>query len=153
MDTTNKITITCNNWDKRVDIAQAVADSLGINMLDIDDYIIRGSVMNGDLENYSKDEFTEKYEQSVFNTLEAISYHAYVDTVKEPFVISLGNSKNELNLSIYRKTISIHIAENGEKGVSSVISDYTIPMESSTSMTAKKITEIVKNDGRWSNSL
>ena len=148
MDKTNKITITCNNWDERVDISQAVADMLKINMLGIDDYIIRGSVMNGDLDEFPKEAFVSQYGENLFSVLENLSYMAYVKTVDEPFVISIDDIKNESNAPILRETISIDVNDN-TKTLSSAISDYTIKKEKSASATAKKIANIVLSDERW----
>lgn len=148
MEKTNKITITCNNWDERVDISQALADVLKVNMLDIDDYIIRGSVMNGDLNEYSKDAFISQYGENMFSVLENLSYMAYVKTVEEPFVISLGNLTNESNAPLFRQTISINVSD-GTPALSSVIADYSVKKEKSTSETARKIADIVLTDERW----
>lgn len=150
MDATNKITITCKDWETRTEIAQAVADIMGINMLDIDDFVIRGSVMNGDLDEYSKDEFMKKYGQSTFLALENISYLAYVTTVEEPFVIALGNSGNEGNIDIFKKTISINVSNTG-KSILSTISDYTVKNKKSIADTAANIVDIITADGRWRN--
>ena len=153
MDKTNKITITCDNWDERVSIAQKVASLMGINLLDIDDYVLRGSVMTGDIENLSKAEFIEKFGANTFDTLESISYMAYTDRVEEPFVISVGNDRNEWNAGPLRKTISIHISHEGESGLSSLLCDYSIPAQKSISSTAKKIAKIVASDERWTRNL
>ena len=151
MDKTNKITITCSNWETRVAVSQAVADLLGINMLDVDDYIIRGSVMNGDLDEYSKEDFIRKYGKSLFATLETISYMAYVDTVKEPFVIAMDCSLNDGNADIFKKTISVSVGE--DNGIYSLISDYSVARKKTISKTAKEIVRIVTNDDRWEKDL
>ena len=53
MDKTNKITIFHSDWLKREEICQDVADLLKVQMLDIDDYILRGSVLTGDIDDMS----------------------------------------------------------------------------------------------------
>ena len=153
MDRTNKITITCDDWDERVNISEKVADIMGINLLDIDDYILRGSVLTGDIENLSKAEFVEKFGAGIFDTLETMSYMAYTEKVDEPFVISVGNDRNEWNAGPLRKTISIHISHEGENGLSSLLCDYSIPSQKSISSTAKKIAKIVASDDRWAKNL
>ena len=153
MDKTNKITITCEDWQTRVDIGQALADVLHINFLDVDDYIIRGSVLNGDIEEFSKECFVNAYGQELFNTLEAISYLAYVDTVDEPFVISIGNCKNDKNLSLLGKTISINVELDDKVGLSSKLVDYSIKKSKSVASTAKEIAKLVASDERWARNL
>jgi hypothetical protein len=150
MDKTNKITITCEDWETRMDITRAVADILGIYMLDVDDYVIYGSVMNGDIENNSKDEFIQKYGKSVFMALETITYIAYVDTVDEPFVISLGYDTNDGNVDTFKKTISVNVSDN-PKDIYSLISDYTVKQRETISATAKNIVDIITSDKRWKN--
>ena len=153
MDKTNKITITCPDWEKRTELSQAVADLLGINMLDIDDFIIRGSVMNGDIDEYSKEEFVGRYGAAVFGALENISYMAYVNDVEEPFVISLGNCKSEGNIPPFKKTISIHVPLDEGRSVSSEMADYSIKAQDSISSTAKAIADAVISDYRWAKCL
>ena len=153
MDKTNKITITCSDWNMRVDVGQALADTLHINFLDIDDYIIRGSVLNGDIEEFSKECFVSEYGQGMFDTLEGISYLAYVDTVDEPFVLSLGNDKNERNVALLEKTISVNIALDDNNGLSSKLADYSLKMDKSAANTAKKIAKLVTSDERWARNL
>lgn len=150
MDKTNKITITCEDWETRMDITRAVADILGIYMLDVDDYVIYGSVMNGDIENNSKDEFIQKYGKSVFMALETITYIAYVDTVDEPFVISLGYDTNDGNVDTFKKTISVNVSDN-PKDIYSLISDYTVKQRETISATAESIVDIITSDKRWKN--
>ena len=150
MDKTNKITITCEDWETRMDITRAVADILGIYMLDVDDYVIYGSVMNGDIENHSKDEFIQKYGKSVFMALETITYIAYVDTVEEPFVISLGYDTNDGNVDTFKKTISVNVSDN-PKDIYSLISDYTVKQRESISATAEDIVDVITSDKRWKN--
>lgn len=153
MDKTNKITITCSDWPTRVEVSQALADTLHVNFLDVDDYIIRGSVLNGDIEEYSKDCFITTYGQELFNTLEGLSYLAYVETVKEPFVIAIGNDKNDKNLSLLEKTISINLKVDDKQDLSSRLMDYTIKKSKSVASTAKEIAKIVTSDERWDRNL
>ena len=148
MDKTNKITITCEDWATRMEISQAVADLLGANMLDVDDFIIRGSLFNGDIDEFSKEEFVQKYGNGTFLALENISYLAYVDTVEEPFVISLGCDRDEGLAETLRKTISINISETG-RGLFSTISDYTVKKKETISNTAEDIVDIITADERW----
>lgn len=153
MDKTNKITITCLDWDTRVDVSQAVADLLHINMLDLDDYIIRGSVLNGDLDEFSKEKFIEKYGQGVFDTLEGIAYLAYVETVDAPFVISIGNDRNKANTNLFGKTISVNVRLDDTRSLSSTIADYSVKKSKSVKTTAKQIAKIITSDERWSRDL
>ena len=153
MDKTNKITITCPDWYTRMDIADKVASLLKINVLDMDDYIIRGSVLNGDIEEYSKDSFVGQYGQTMFDMLEQLGYRAYVNGVEEPFVISIGNDRNEGNINLMSKTISINVRLDGRKGLSSKITDYSILKSKSTNSTAKEIVKLVTSDERWSRNL
>ncbi len=148
MDKTNKITITCEDWAARMEISQAVADLLGANMLDVDDFIIRGSLFNGDIDEFSKEEFIQKYGNGAFLALENISYLAYVDTVEEPFVISLSSDRDEGIAETLRKTISINISETGRE-LYSTLSDYTIRKKETTSSTAEDIVDIITADERW----
>lgn len=153
MDKTNKITITCPDWDTRMSIANEVANLMKINVLDMDDYIIRGSVLNGDIEEYSKDCFIEQYGQTMFDTLEQLGYRAYVNGVEEPFVISIGNDRNEGNINLMSKTISVNVRLDGKKSLSSKITDYSILKSKSINSTAKEIVKIVTSDDRWHRDL
>lgn len=152
MDKTNKITITCADEEERVRIAMKVAELLGIHMLDIDDYIVRGSVATGDLEQPLKSEFIEKFGESLFDALETISYIAYTKDVKEPMVLSVGNDRNEGNVEPFRKTISINVSRN-DRDMSSLLSDYSVKSQKSITSTAKKIVKLVAADERWSRDL
>ena len=151
MDKTNKITIFHNDWLKREEISQDVADLLKVQMLDIDDYILRGSVLTGDIDDMSKDEFVQKLGRGLFDTLENLSYLAYVTTVDTPYVISLGNPRNEYIASTLCRTISINVTNKGENGIISEISDYSIEDCTSTLDVAKKIVKAISDDPRWSN--
>ena len=153
MEKTNKITITCPDWDLRVDVSQALADILHVNFLDVDDYIIRGSVLNGDIDDYSKQSFIDKYGQGMFDTLEGISYLAYVKEVKEPFVIAIGNEKNSRNFSLMEKTISVNVCDGSDKNLASKLVDYSIKKSKSAASTAKEIAKLITSDERWDRSL
>ena len=78
MDKTNKITIFHNDWLKREEISQDVADLLKVQMLDIDDYILRGSVLTGDIDDMSKDEFVQKLGRGLFDTLQVLFAGQYL---------------------------------------------------------------------------
>jgi len=150
MDKTNKITIFHENWDRRRELAQAVADLLKVNTLDIDAYILEGSVLTGDLDNPSKEEFMDKFGRGLFDTLENLSFLAYVTTVDAPFVLSLGNPRNEYLTSTLAKTITVNVSKAGDNGILSEISDYSIEESESVSATAKKIVSAISEDQRWS---
>ena len=82
--------------------------------------------------------------------MENLSYLAYVTTVDVPYVLSLGNPRNEYITSTLCRTISVNVAGKGENGIISEISDYSI--EDGTSLdVAKKIVKAVSEDPRWSN--
>lgn len=151
MDKTNKITIFHSDWLKREEICQDVADLLKVQMLDIDDYILRGSVLTGDIDDMSKEAFVQKFGRGLFDTLENLSYLAYVTTVDVPYVLSLGNPRNEYITSTLCRTISVNVTEKGENGIISEISDYSIEDSTSTLDVAKKIVKAVSDDPRWSN--
>ena len=151
MDKTNKITIFHQDWNKRQEIAQAVADLIGVSMLDIDCYILEGSVLTGDIEEPSKTEFIYKFGHGLFDTLENLSYLAYVTTVEAPFVLSLGNPRNEYVASTFGKTITVNVSQKGDNSVLSEIFDYSIDESESVSATAKKIVKAISEDQRWSN--
>lgn len=151
MDKTNKITIFHNDWLKREEICQDVADLLKVQMLDVDDYILRGSVLTGDIDDMSKDAFIDKFGRGLFDTLENLSYLAYVTTIDAPYVISLGNPRNEYITNTLCRTISINVAGKGENGIISEISDYSIEDSTSTMDVAKKIAKAISEDPRWSN--
>ena len=153
MDKTNKITITCSDWETRVDICTALAELLDVNMLDLDDYIIRGSVLNGDIEEYSKDCFIDEYGQAMFDTLEQLGYRAYVQGVEEPFVISISNDKNEGNIDLMGKTISVNVKLTDANSLSSKITDYSLKKSKSIKSTAQEIAKLVTSDERWSRNL
>ena len=152
MDKTNKITIFHNNWEKREELSQAVADLLRASSLDIDRYILEGSVLTGDIDEPSKAEFIDKFGVGLFDTLENLSYLAYVTTVEAPFVLSLGNPRNQYAAHTLVKTITVNVFEKDSNSILSEISDYSIKEESSVSGTAKKIVKTILEDCRWSNS-
>ena len=82
--------------------------------------------------------------------LETITYIAYVDTVDEPFVISLGYDTNDGNVDTFKKTISVNVSDN-PKDIYSLISDYTVKQRESISATAEDIVDVITSDKRWKN--
>lgn len=152
MEKTNKISIICPDIKERGEILQAVADILGIECLDVNDFILRGSVLNGDLENLSKDEFLTRYGETSYNMLETMSYIAYTTTVDAPFVILIENRDLKSNMYPLKKTISFSLTDKSSRKIANEIADYSMVLNG-VEATAKSVAEAVLSDERWSNSV
>ena len=52
----NKVTIIHSNDKRRDEIARSVAEKMDVNYIDIQDYVLRGCVLHGDLDEMSRED-------------------------------------------------------------------------------------------------
>lgn len=144
----NKITIIHSDDARRMEIARLAAEAMGINYIDIQDYVLRGCVLHGDLDEPSRELFYKVYDEDTYDFLEHISYVAYANSVSEPFVISIDKPQNPMHTKTLKSTISVHIKNDKEPPFYSLIADYAIDDGENV---VDEIVKAITADDRWTN--
>ena len=142
----NKVTIIHSNDKRRDEIARSVAEKMDINYIDIQDYVLRGCVLHGDLDEMSREEFYERYDSDTYDFLEHLAYTAYTN-LKEPFIITIDNPHNQIHIPRLKGTISVHVNAEGEPSLFSLIADHVV---NDGDDVVDEIIQIITADERWS---